>query len=743
MLRVALLGVALSLGMVAAGCAKPSGPSLIDELSTADLREKRPQAVKQSGEDSKGGARRFETYPGDDQFHEQTAASAGKRKAGQPAVQRSGDGYQLSFDNASIAEVAKVILGDTLKVPYYYDARVQGQVTLATGRSVTREELLSVLETALKMSSAVLVNGDGQYRVTPAAEAMAGDVGSVMGEGAPGFGISILPLRHVSAEAMMRLIENFVAKAGSLKAESTGNLLMIRGTTRERQSLMEVAASFDVDWLKGQSAGIFPLTNSTPDELIADLTQAMSAEEGDLLGKMVRFQPLQRLNAVLVLARQSSQLKQAAEWIRRLDRSNEAGQDLHVYRVENGRALDLANLLNDTLGTGGGSSGRRGSRDVAPGRDVSRLSSRASRPPTGGPLSSPGQQRGTQMQPMLTQQARRQGEDSAAASPPPLPSTPGQAPGAGGPPPIRITADEVNNLLLIYASPTEYRRIANVLREIDRPPLQVMINATIVEVTLNDNLRYGVQVFLKGRNIAGGASTSDTPLGASAPISPSTIGLNLIIGKLADPKVVIDALSDVTQVKVVSSPSVVVVDNQPAILKVGDEIPVTTQSAQSELTGSIVNSIQYRDTGVILKVIPRVNSTGLVTMDVEQEISQVANQNGTGALTPTVSQRQVASTISVYSGQMVALGGLISEQRDNDRTSVPIINQIPLFGELLGSTGKALKRTELIVFIRPQVIRDSRDARDVAEELRSRLKSLAPPPPPADGWRTHAAGARR
>ena len=733
-----LLGVALVLA--AAGCVKPPTPELIDELRTADLREKRPQAVKQAGDDTKDTARKFETYPGDDQFREQTAGNASKRKVGQ-AVQRSGDGFQLSFDNASIAEVAKVILGDTLKVPYYYDPRVQGQVTLATGRSITREELLSVLETALKMNNAVLVNGDGQYRVTPAAEAMAGDVGSVVGESAPGFGISILPLRHVSADAMMRLIENFVAKAGSLKAESTGNLLLIRGTARERQSLIEVAASFDVDWLKGQSAGIFPLTNSTPDELIADLTQAMSGEEGDLLGKMVRFQPLQRLNAVLVLARQSSQLKQAAEWIRRLDRSNEAGQDLHVYRVENGRALDLANLLNDTLGTGA-SGGRRGSRDVAPGRDVTRLSNRGTRPTVGAPLTSPGQQRGSQAQPLLAQQGRRQSDESASATPP-LPSTPGQATGANAPPPIRITADEVNNLLLIYASPAEYRRIANVLREIDRPPLQVMINATIVEVTLNDSLRYGVQVFLKGRNIAGGVSTSDTPLGASAPISPNNIGLNLIAGSLTDPKVVVDALSDVTEVKVVSSPSVVVVDNQPAILKVGDEIPVQTQQGTLEGSGTLINSFQYRDTGVILKVIPRVNSTGLVTMDVEQEVSQVA-QNSVGSVTPTVSQRQVASTISVYSGQMVALGGLISEQRDKDRTSVPIINQIPLFGDLLGSTGKAVKRTELIVFIRPQVIRDSRDARAVAEELRSRLKSLAPPPPPpADSWRAHAAGARR
>jgi general secretion pathway protein D len=501
---------------------------------------------------------------------------------------------------------------------------------------------------------------------------------------------------------------------------------------------MEVAASFDVDWLKGQSAGIFPLTHSTPDEIIAELTQAMNAEEGDLLGKMVRFQPLQRLNAVLVLARQSGQLKRAADWIRRLDRSNEAGQDLHVYRVENGRAQDLAGLLNETLGTGG--RGQRARTEVAPGRDVFKLGSRGTQPSSSLPMSAPGQ-RGAQAQPLVAQLPTRRQPDSPPSGGGPVPPPGLAAGGEGAPPPIRITADEVNNLLLIYASPADYRRIANVLREIDRPPLQVMINATIVEVTLNDKLRYGVQVFLKGKKLSGGVVTGD-----GLPIAPNNAGLNFIVGALTDPKVVLDALSDVTEVKVVSSPSVVVVDNQPAILKVGDEVPISTQQASILDPGSnggfpVVNSIQFRDTGVILKVIPRVNSSGLVTMDIEQEISQVSPDSP--ALTPTISQRQVASTISVYSGQMVALGGLISEQRNRDKSSVPIVNKIPVLGDLLGSNGHELHRTELIVFIRPQVIRDSHDARHVAEELRSRLKSLAPPAPPTNGWHTQEASGRR
>lgn len=711
-------------------------------MRTADLGAKQPQKVKQSAS-TRDTTRPSETFSGDDDFRERvTPADA----VGVKGAKRVGDGYKLNFDNASLAEVTKVILGDTLKISYYYDPRVQGQVTLSTGGSVSREELLSVLESALKINSAVLVRTDGGFRISPASDAVGGEAG-VSHELAqmPGYGVTVLPLRNVSAEAILRLLESFVSSGGSLKAESTGNLLLIRGTARERQSLMEVARSFDVDWLKGQSAGIFPLTHSTPDELIPDLTQAMNADS-ELSGKLVRFQPLQRLNAVLVLARQSSQLKQAADWIKRLDRSNEAGQDLHVYRVENGRAQDLAGLLNETLGTGGR---RQGRSEIAPGRDVSNVGSRgasssfASSPSSSSsgasrlPLSASG--RPGQLQTAGTQGAGRKQADYGVA-PPQL--------GPGGtdaatPPPIRITADEVNNLLLIYASAADYRRIGNVLKQIDQPPLQVMINATIVEVTLNDTLRYGVQVFLKGKHFSGGAVN-----GTDLPIFPNSsglnTGLNLIVGSLTDPKVVLDALSDVTEVKVVSSPSVVVVDNQPALLKVGDEVPISTQ--QTTITDNanfpVINSIQFRDTGVILKVIPRVNSTGLVTMDIEQEISAVVDQGGP-TLTPTISQRQVASTISVYSGQMVALGGLISEQRDKGKSSVPIVNQIPIVGDILGANSRGLKRTELIVFIRPQVIRNSRDARDVAEELRARLKSLATPDPPAErAWRTEEAADR-
>jgi len=225
--------VALAAAVLAAGCSQQPNTSLIDQVSNADLSAKRPQPVKQANSDpAQQPKRQSETYPGDDSFGEQltnanatTASAPGtQRSSAQAAVyrtrlQQGGDGYQLNFENASLAEVVKVILGDTLKLPYHYDPRVQGQVTLSTGQAVSREELLAVLESALKMNNAALVGGNGPYRIIPAGEAVGGDVVSVALNRdemvMPGFGVSVLPLQNVSADAMLRLLENFISNGGS------------------------------------------------------------------------------------------------------------------------------------------------------------------------------------------------------------------------------------------------------------------------------------------------------------------------------------------------------------------------------------------------------------------------------------------------------------------------------------------------------------------------------------------------
>jgi general secretion pathway protein D len=293
-------------------------------------------------------------------------------------------------------------------------------------------------------------------------------------------------------------------------------------------------------------------------------------------------------------------------------------------------------------------------------------------------------------------------------------------------PGVRITADTVNNTLLIYANQESYRIIEQTLRQLDRPQLQVAIDATIAEITLNDSLSYGVQFFIKGMDVGAHDDKGSAGLstGASAIIGRTLPGFNFLLGPELEPRMILQALHNVTDVKVLSTPSVVVMDNQVATLQVGDQVPVATATATViGATGApIVNTIDYRNTGVILRVVPRINANGNVLLDIEQEISNVSSTANTGTLTPTVSQRKVKSSIGVASGQTVLLAGLISENTSGNRSGIPLVDQLGELGKLIGSNSKATQRTELIIFIRPQIIRDGVDAMRVAEELRTKLR---------------------
>ena len=215
-------------------------------------------------------------------------------------------------------------------------------------------------------------------------------------------------------------------------------------------------------------------------------------------------------------------------------------------------------------------------------------------------------------------------------------------------------------------------------------------------------------------------------------ISKVLPGANLLLGPDADPRVVLDALRQYTDVKVISSPSLVVLDNQVATLQVGDSVPVATSSAtlvsaasNTSTTASVgfpvANTIDYRNTGVILRVLPRVNYNGNVSLEVEQEISSIVPSASADTLTPTVSERKIKSSIAVASEQTVLLAGLISDTQNTTRSGLPIVERIQGLGDLFSDNSRAHTRTELIIFIRPKIIRDGNDAADVAEALRDRV----------------------
>ena len=715
-----------------------AAPDLFDKLRQVDLLPRYQQQADPATRGPEG--QRTQTYYG---------TAAAEVVGAQPAA--TGDGYELNFENTPVTTVAKVILGDILQAGYIIDPRVQGTVSLASGRPVQKSDILYVLESALRTSNVALVREGRNYRLVPAAEAVGSGAVDSAGRVEAGYGITVMPLQYVSAQTLIKLMDSFATRPGAVRADPARNMVVIQGTSAERRAAIETVVSFDADWMRGQSVGIFPVRNSTPEPIIAELEKIMDAGEGGLSQSLVKLQPIARQNAILVVARKPELLRTTGVWISRLDTSDASSTSVKVYRLKYGDAKQVAGLLNDIFtGRGGGrnlrfadqsaGAGRRSGNDVERRRLVGRRRfgvaagvASGTQGFTGSPaLSAAGvSQRG--------QAAAAAAGDPAALGTNLLASSTvygrgassfGGAGGVGGPgvlPGVRITPDVVNNSLLIYANQENYQIIERTLRQLDRPQLQVSIDATIAEITLNNNLSYGVQFFLKSRDVGLGenkGSVINSATATSAVLSRVLPGFNFLAGSEASPKVILDALHGITDVKVLSTPSVVVIDNQVATLQVGDQVPIATRTAQAVdvPTAPIVNSIDYRNTGVILRVVPRINVNGNVLLDIEQEISNVANTANANTLTPTVSQRKVKSSIAVASGQTVLLAGLISERQDRGRTGIPGLMQVPGLGELFSRNSGNTARTEIIIFIRPQIIRDSLDAARVAQELRSKMR---------------------
>lgn len=711
---------------------------VLDKVRSVDILPRQTQAVN-TMQTNVGERSRAAVYEG-------TVISDVAEVRAQPAA--TGNGYDLNFENTPVATVAKVVLGDILNTGYTIDPRVQGTVTLVSVRPVAKSDIVYVLENALRLSGVVLVRDTAGYRLTPLGDAVgSGRVDTEAANAEPGYGVSIVPLQYVSAQTILKLMDSFATKPGMVRADSTRNLLLIQGTGAERRAAVDTATSFDVDWMRGQSVGIFPVSNSAPEPIITELEKIMDTGESGLSQSLVKLQPISRLNAVLVVSRKPALLHTAASWIKRLDRADTARTSVHVYRVKYGEARQIARVMTEMFIGGSPASLDSADNQLAPGSGSSTTSSVADRLSlnTNSPASGSGfASRAASAMPGNGTSAFGPPQQAANSSTSANGALDTRSTGGNGQPlmqGVRITPDTANNTLLIYADQGNYKIIEATLQQVDQPPLQVAIDATIAEVTLNNELSYGVQFYLTSRNFGlrpdqgsllntqstQPPTTATGVAGAAGAVTSAFInrafpGFNFLIGSEAQPSAILDALHSVTSVKVLSNPSLVVINNQAATLQVGDIVPVSTGSATVLTTSNtVVNTIDYRNTGIILRVSPRINVNGNVRLDVEQEISNVTPATAT-SLTPTVSERRVKSSISVATGQTVLLAGLISEQQDGQRNGIPLLDQLPGIGDAFSHQDKKGTRTELIIFIRPQIIRSGLDAHQVAEELRSKLR---------------------
>ncbi len=562
--------------------------------------------------------------------------------------------------------------------------------------------------------------------------------------------MTIIPLRYTSATTVAQAAENFLTRPGAVRADPSRNLLMIQGTADERQNALNVISSFDVEWMRNQSIGIFPLKSTAPDTMIQELQRVFETGDSGQGHGMINFQPIAQMNAVMAVAHDRSMLYQAAAWIRRLDRSDTSGTTIRVYHLEYGKAATVAKIL-DTIFVGEGSStGDTAAAQLAPGTNgaLSRMGATndsSQNDAAGGATLTGNSSSGTSsnnQSPNSSLSANTSNISSAssfdnfsdAKKNASDPRASGSLP-RGVFPNVRITADMEDNSIIVFSDQDDYTTIERSIRELDQPQMQVAIEATIAEVTLTNQLQYGVQYYLGSTDIGAGGNNGSISLStssASATIAQTLPGLNVLLGSQMSPRVVLNALSSLTTVKVLSAPSLVVSNNQPAFLQVGDSVPIETGSATVlSSSNTVVNTVTYQDTGIILKVWPHVHANGTIELEMEQEVSGVepaSASSSPGSLNPTISERRIHTTVAVPDDQTVLLGGMMSEEYNKTQTGIPLLRQIKGLGDLFGSTDGTKERTEIIVFVKPKIIHDGFDAQNVAEEFRAGLLTMHRPP---------------
>ncbi len=695
----AVLGCAL---LVLAGCAKP--PEVPVATPDADpirpLARTAPLRAAEVGRAAEPG----DTAPRRTVERLPATAGSGPRAlgTGRRAADPGPDAVQLNFQQTPVRDAASIVFGQILRRDHVVDAGIDDTLTFRTVDRLAPADVLPVFAALLSSRGLALTEEGGVFRVSRPAPGTAAPA-------LPSQPAELVRLRHVAAGEMGKLLAAAGLPDRAVAVPGVENLLVVRGTAAERQRIADAVAAFDVDAMAGMSSAFVGLVHARAETLAQELEDVFGPERQGPGGGSIRFVPLDRLNGLVVLARGEGLLDRALSWVERLDRAQPAaGRRMHVYNLQNRKAADIVVSLRELLG--------QGSLQAPPAAPVVAMTAE----------SVPG--------PMLP----------AGALDSPAPTAPGPAADIGTlPGPVadkgtgpRVAVDAQNNALLISATAAEYQQVRDLIRQLDITPLQVMIEVSIVEVVLDDSLRFGVQYALRTGRIGGlgdsGAIFTDT--NTKLPLTPGLPGFAFFLGDRGAPEVILEALARETDVKVVSSPKLVVLDNQPATLQVGDSVPIIVQQSTNtssvnvvnDRTGQVVtNAVEYRDTGVLLQVTPRVSNGGNVSLEVSQEVSDVARTTTSAIDSPTIRQRKLLTTVSVRDGQTVMLGGLIQDRSERGQGGIPVLKDIPVLGSAFSNTRNSATRTELVVLLTPSIIATPEDAEGITRTLRQKFRALA------------------
>ncbi|MEY4720244.1 MAG: hypothetical protein RL563_2862 [Pseudomonadota bacterium] len=725
----------LALAVTLAGC-EYIGPQVHTKMPLPPVDRVEEPAPQVENKDISPKTAKVELFPGETDSAIGTSSIAAKSSAA-----KGGKGeYSLNFDDADLGEVAKVILSDILGRNYTISPQVTGKVTLQTTHPLSKEELMPTLEMLLNINNAALVSQGDLYLIKPSNEAVYSTSIRAFGNSRipSGYQLRVIPVRNVAAAEIADILKPLLPEKSLLHVDANRNILLVSGSSSELSRIMEVVGTFDVDVLKGRSFALFTPAHVDAQKIITELEQIFIHKSAGAEGKeaskdggngFFRFIEIERLNAILAITHNERYLHDIESWVLRLDRTNaDAGGGVNVYRAQHVSAIDLADTLNGIFGTGSGYSRSSRSASIASGRKSRTASNKQS---------SSGKD--SLMDKTLSDKTQDKSNSSRTSS-----GGSGLASGSNGNSDmhnVKIIADEGNNALIIVSSSEEYAKIQKVIKQLDVLPLQVMIDATIVEVTLNDDLAYGIQWYLTHNNggtniITGGARPTNADGFQLGDIAKglATGGFSYAFSSNSkDINAILKAEATNNNINVISSPSLMVLNNQEASIKVGDSVPIRTSQSTNTNTLNADNSsdgvvqtsgIEMLDTGVNLSIRPRVNAGGLVLMDILQTVNNAAETKVSGIDSPTIQKREIESSVAIQSGETIVLGGLIKEDNTYNRFGVPLLHEIPLIGPLFGSTTRNKDKSELVVLITPRVVTTRQDASLITDEFRRKLSSI-------------------
>lgn len=684
----------------------------------------------------------------------------------------------LSLNNASLTEVID-LLARQLKINYILDPRVKGGVILNTYGETKDIDTRSLLEAILRINGFGMVKQGDLYRIVPLSDIShlpvppetKVDPNSIPDDDRTM--LNLVFLKYVTADELAKVLEPFQGENARIYVYAPANLLLALDSRRSMRRLMELVAMFDSDQLANQRVRVFAVRNGRPSDLSKELENISKAISLSEKNAPIKFLPIDRINTIIAVAPNPGAFAQVETWLAKLDipiKAAAGGIKDYVYRVRYGDANSIAcsiqALYGQLSGYGayGGYGGGQSAIMACMGPSMSGFGGGGfggggfggggfggggfggggfGGGGFGGGFGGGGLYGGAYGGNPYDRGIYGAGNNAAAYGATPFgtptgaasPATPGAAAAPGGADLTgsylgngagglgrgpRVIANPLNNTLLIQATQQEYESMEQLIRDLDIPPRQVLIEAKIYSIDLSHAFSSNIQATLQQLTGSTSHSFIGSLVGDTTNLQAATL-----VGKSRELLGVVQLMESENRTKVLSAPSVIATDSIPANINVGTTVPTLQGSIASGIGGgSVANAVGNANTGVTLGITARVTPSGIVTMIISQQVSDPTPTTTSSIQSPSFATKSIQTQVTVQDGDTIAIGGMIGESTITTNQGIPVLHRIPFLGAAFGSRSYSKERTELIIFLTPHVIFDSNQMLDATEELKDQVKAL-------------------